>query len=352
MDSLFMKQAIKAAQRGRYHTFTNPLVGAVLVKDGKVIGVGAHLAYGKAHAERNAIDHCQNAGELFNSTLYVTLEPCDHEGKQPPCTEAIIQKGIKKVVVAQLDPNPLVTGKGIKKLRLHGIQVVTGVEEQAARVLNQHYNFFYEQGRPFITLKQAVTLDGKVSISANDRTKLTGEKVWQQVHTERSAFQGIVAGSQTVLTDDPYLLSSIKSDYPPVRIILDRRGRLFSQPQLNIFQDSQSPVWLFTERKSHQMFPPHVTVFEMKHAAIQNVIAEVTKQGLQSLYVEGGPTVHDTFLASGLWDELITYITPKVIGGDSLASFSSKRQAAAVTQLTQVSTVQIGQDYRISGRRK
>ncbi len=190
------------------------------MKGNQVLAVGAHLAYGDAHAEKVAIDYlCDTPEKLLNSTIYVTLEPCDHHGKQPPCTEAIIAAGIRQVVVGQVDPNPIVSGQGIKKLRDHGIHVLVGVLEEEVRNLNRHYNYFFEKKRPFVALKQAISLDGKLAL-LNQRTRLTSEYVVQKVREERANYQAILVGSQTILTDNPKLTSAI-NDFPFYRVILD-----------------------------------------------------------------------------------------------------------------------------------
>src|SRR5699024_10932322 len=230
----------------------------------------------------------------------------------PPCTQAIIDSGIKQVVIGQLDPNPLVSGKGKEKLELHGIKVITGVLETEVRELNPFFNCFYEQNRPYITLKQAITLDGKLSLPA-ERTAITGKDTYEYVRKERNHYQGILVGSQTILTDNPFLLGRDQTLHP-IRMILDRRGRLFDQPDLNIFKNQASPVWIFTEQKVDLSLAKHVEVIFEKNITVKSVIAELVKRNIQSLYVEGGAKVHDSFLNSGYWDEIITYISPKVIG--------------------------------------
>ncbi|EAG2306595.1 bifunctional diaminohydroxyphosphoribosylaminopyrimidine deaminase/5-amino-6-(5-phosphoribosylamino)uracil reductase RibD, partial [Listeria monocytogenes] len=246
MHNEYMRLAIAEAKKGRYQTFTNPLVGAVIVKEQRVIAKGAHLVYGQPHAERNAIEQCHSSEDLINSTLYVTLEPCNHQGKQPPCTQLIIDSGIKKVVVGQLDPNPIVAGQGKRFLENQGIDVLVGIEETEVRRLNPHYNFYHQHQRPYVALKQAITLDGRIAHDAQTRSAITGSAVWQKVHQERGDYQGILVGSQTVLTDDPTLLTTIETSFPPIRIVVDRRGRTLSQPQLALFADDSAPVWIFT----------------------------------------------------------------------------------------------------------
>lgn len=345
-----MMLAIQEANRGKGKTFTNPLVGAVIVSGDKIISRGAHLKYGEPHAEKNAIDLCKTPEKLINSTIYVTLEPCDHEGKQPPCTQAIIDAGIKSVVVAQLDPNPLVAGRGIQKLTENGIQVMIGVKENEARALNPHYNYFFEMQRPYIALKQAVSLDGKIAL-AGQRTQLTNALATKKVHEERADYHAILVGSQTVLLDNPNLTTN-KGRFSPLRVVLDRRGRVFRCKDLKIFRSSEVPVLIFTEINTiHQELPNHVEVFSAPAVTISFVISELKNRNIQSIYVEGGSTIHDAFLAGDDWEELITYVTPNILGGNSLSSMSSARNIAEVTKLKQIEMEKIGDNIRISGKR-
>ncbi|MDT2751554.1 bifunctional diaminohydroxyphosphoribosylaminopyrimidine deaminase/5-amino-6-(5-phosphoribosylamino)uracil reductase RibD [Enterococcus thailandicus] len=351
MHERFMKKAILAAEKGRGKTFTNPLVGAVIVKGNQVLAVGAHLAYGDAHAEKVAIDYlCDTPEKLLNSTIYVTLEPCDHHGKQPPCTEAIIAAGIRQVVVGQVDPNPIVSGQGIKKLRDHGIHVLVGVLEEEVRNLNRHYNYFFEKKRPFVALKQAISLDGKLAL-LNQRTRLTSEYVVQKVREERANYQAILVGSQTILTDNPKLTSAI-NDFPFYRVILDRRGRVFEHENLAVFQDETAPVLIFTEQSEIcRTLPKHVEVIYLPKVLISEVLTKLGERLIQSVYVEGGAKIHDAFLASACWEELITYVAPKILGGDSVASMSSSRHVEKVTELNNVTVQALDNTIKIVGSR-
>lgn len=348
MHEQYMKLAIEAAKQGAGKTHINPLVGAVIVHDDTVIATGAHLAYGQAHAERNALAACSALEKLSEVTMYVTLEPCNHQGKQPPCTQAIIDSGIKCVVIGAPDPNPVVAGSGVKRLRQYGINVIEGILTEEARALNPHYHHFFEQQRPFVALKQAMTLDGKIAV-ANQRTALTGDEVYERVRQERGEYQAILVGSETVLIDDPSLLAT-DSEFPPLRVVIDRRGRTLRQ-KLALFKRATSPVLIFTEVAAYGDFPKHVEVIQVRQLSIDKILAELTARNIQSLYVEGGAKMHDAFLASGAWDEVITYLAPKIIGGNATASMNSTRPETAVAELTDVTVEQLGADLRISGRR-
>ena len=350
MDNYYMSQAIAEAKKGFRQTYTNPLVGAVIVKDNHVIARGAHLQYGHEHAEKNAILHCQTPEELVDSTLYVTLEPCHHRGKQPPCTQAILAAGIKKVVVGQLDPNPLVAGKGLAFLKEEGIEVVTGVLEEEARGLNSHYNFYYENQRPYVVLKQAVSLDGKIAVLGK-RTALTDAETNRFVHDERDDYQSILVGADTVLIDKPRLLGAGTSLYPIVRVILDEAGRVFERRDLQIFTGDSAPILIFSKHKVIDL-PSHVKVIDLPEFSIANILRVLYDEKIQSVYVEGGAAVHDAFLNSGLWDEIISYVTPKLIGGNGKAAISSFRLVEEVLELQDFSCQKIGNTIRLSAKRR
>ena len=350
MHETYMAQAIEEAKKGFRQTYTNPLVGAVIVKDNRVIARGAHLQYGHEHAEKNAILHCQAPEELLNSTLYVTLEPCHHTGKQPPCTQAIVAAGIKRVVVGQLDPNPLVAGKGLEFLKSQGIEVITGILEKEARAINNFYNFYYEHKRPYVALKQAVSLDGKISL-LGERTALTDEETTRFVHDERDDYQAILVGAETVLIDNPRLLGAGTSLYPPVRVILDEAGRVFDHPDLQIFKEHSAPVFIFSRRQVAHL-PEHVNSINLPEFSIANILQVLYEARIQSVYVEGGAQVHDAFLTSELWDEVISYVTPKVIGGNGRAAMNSSRQVEEVQDLQEFSYQKIGNNLRLSGKRR
>ena len=349
MNTYFMNLALLEAKRGAKYTHTNPLVGAIIVKDNKIIARGSHLRYGCEHAEKNAISTCKTPEKLFNSTLYVTLEPCNHKGKQPPCTDSIIKMGISKVVVAQLDPNPIVSGKGIKYLQDNGIEVVTGILEREAYFLNYAYNLFHTEKRPYVALKQATSLDGKLAFT-NERTQITGKEVYDFVRNERDNYQAILIGAKTVLIDNPTLLGSNTSLFPPKRIILDAEGSIFEQSNLNLFKDSSSEVIVFS-KINYNNLPSHVTIITPEEFSIKEILSEIAKLGIQSVYVEGGPCIHDQFLASGCWDEVITYISPILLGGNNTSSFTSNRITNEKIQLHDTNVTKLGNDIRISGRR-
>ncbi|GGP11850.1 bifunctional diaminohydroxyphosphoribosylaminopyrimidine deaminase/5-amino-6-(5-phosphoribosylamino)uracil reductase RibD [Oceanobacillus neutriphilus] len=350
MDTLFMEQAIELAKLGRGNTYTNPLVGAVIMKDDAILATGFHQRYGEKHAEKIAIDQCEAPEDLIDSTMYVTLEPCNHTGKQPPCTQMIIDSGISKVVIAQLDPNPVVAGKGKAYLEAQGIQVISGILQEKAEALNKHYNYFHRRQKPYIVLKQAVSLDGKISVHPKQRTYLTGEEAYKRVHEERQYFQAILIGSGTILADNPKLLPDIITDFPPVRLILDRKGITLDFEKFQIYREAV-PIWVFTKNDSIKNTPDHVRLIADDDWTIAKVVDYLQKEGIQSVYVEGGSEIHDAFLSENMFEEVITYISPKLIGGNGVPAFSSKRGVLSAIPLTLQSVEAVGEDIRIVSRR-
>lgn len=327
IDQRLMGLAINQAQKAGPETWLNPRVGAVIVRNNRVLATGYTHKYGSIHAERDAISKL-SPKQLLNSTLYVTLEPCNHYGKQPPCSQLIMKSGIRRVVVAETDPHPLVTGKGIANLRAHGIKVQTGVLTARARQLNPHYNFYFRHHRPWVTIKQAISLDGKVSAKPGQRTAITNQAVYERVHRERAAYQGIVVGSETALVDNPSLLTTVETPFPPIRIVLDRRGRLGGYPDLKLLNDGHAPTWIFTSNPvlEKELRAAAAKVIVLKQCSIKNVVGEIAKRGLQALYIEGGPTVQQAFMQAGMADELITYISPQFLGEAGLSGLRSPKQ--------------------------
>lgn len=351
MDEWYMQKAIDLAKLGTGKTFTNPLVGAVIVKNNAIISTGYHRKYGEQHAEKMAIDQCATPEDLVDSTLYVTLEPCNHYGKQPPCSHAIVASGITKVVIAQLDPNPIVAGAGVTYLEQNNIEVVVGILQEQAEMINEHYNYFHRYGKPFITLKQAISLDGKIAQKDLMRTQITNSEANKQVHEERSQFQAILVGSRTVLADDPQLLTTGDTEYPPIRIILDRQGVTLDFQKFKLYQ-SDLPIWIFTGHHTANQIPNHVRLFKDDDWTIAKVVDALAKEGVQSIYVEGGAKIHDAFLANNLFEEVITYIAPKLIGGQGTPSFSSEREIETPIPLTFHAIEKLGADLRIVSRRR
>lgn len=347
-----MRMALTEAKKGANKTYRNPLVGAVIVKNKQVIASGYHQEYGGPHAEINAFKQLNNPEDCRQGTLFVTLEPCSHYGKTPPCVEEIIKMGICKVVIGELDANPLVAGKGVAILLNAGIEVEVGVLEQEVKEMNIFYRYFHQHKKPYITIKYGSTLDGKINQVEGQRAMITGSETWEDVQKERRKYQGILVGSQTVLVDNPLL--TIRSGeglgYPPIRIILDRRGRITEEFQL--IQEDSAPTWIFTSNPKSKKLEDneHVRVFIKNPWTLLDIVNCLAKHGVQSILVEGGSHVHDQFIASDLVNQVLVYIAPKIFGGTSLSAISSRETRPETSQLLVFQEIiQIGEDLKIRG---
>ncbi|MDY3090132.1 MAG: bifunctional diaminohydroxyphosphoribosylaminopyrimidine deaminase/5-amino-6-(5-phosphoribosylamino)uracil reductase RibD [Porphyromonas sp.] len=310
-NNIYMRRALELASLGYGTAQPNPMVGAVLVHDGRIIGEGYHHRYGEPHAEVMAIASVRDKDRhlLSESTLYVTLEPCSHYGKTPPCAELIIRSGIPHVVVAQLDPFPLVAGKGIDLLRQAGIEVELGCMEDEARQLNKVFNHRYQQTRPYILLKWAESEDGYMDAHRENHTQspILFSSPYQSrlVHKLRRDYQAILVGANTARLDNPSLTNRHWGERQPIRIILDWR---LSLPQdLRVFTDGASPTWvIYDERLSlgsgHQ--PTEQVRYLASAPSIKAVVELLTREGINSLLVEGGSRTLKLFLEADLYDEL------------------------------------------------
>lgn len=320
-DEYYMQQALNLATATKGQTAPNPVVGAVIVNNGEIVGLGAHLKAGKEHAEVHAINMA--GSKTHGATIYVTLEPCNHHGKTPPCTEAIIQAGIKEVVIASVDSNPLVSGSGIDRLQEAGIQVRTGILQEQANVLNEAFFHYIETGKPFVTIKQAVTLDGKTATRTGHSKWITSEASRRDVHRDRGLHDAILVGINTILADDASLTNRDgENSHQPIRIILDTRLRM--PIDRKVIQDGLSPTWIITgsEVTDSQLEPfkqDHVEIIRLSQPNIDldELLRVLGERNITSLYVEGGHQVHTSFLKTGNVNRFITYLSPKIVGGPS-----------------------------------
>lgn len=282
-DIFYMRRCLQLAANGLGRTYPNPLVGCVIVKDGHVLSEGFHQQYGGWHAERNAIlnfERQNSKSEIQNSTLYVNLEPCSHYGKTPPCADLIVESGIKRVVCCNDDPNPLVAGRGFAKLEAAGIEVVRHLLEEEGRELNRRFFTFMEKRRPYIILKWAESADGFMAPATKGRYWISNAHQTRMSHRLRTTEAAILVGSQTYLDDQPQLTPRHYSGRQPLRIVLDRRGRLDDVPE----------EWL-----------------HLRCQTLDEVMAELFARKVQSLIVEGGRKVLDAFIAEGLYDEVVVF---------------------------------------------
>lgn len=326
-EEQFMKRAIELAKQGAGWTAPNPLVGAVVVKNGRVIGEGYHRKYGELHAERNALAACTE--DPAGATLYVTLEPCCHYGKTPPCTEIIIEKKIAKVVIGSRDPNPKVAGKGARILREHGIEVVEDYMRKACDSLNPVFFHYITTKTPYVVLKFAMTLDGKIATRTGASKWITGEAARNHVHQLRGRYAGILAGIGTVLEDDPMLNCRIDGAHQPLRIILDshlripmgsrlvrsakeypllivcnesNRDREEGTSRIQKLEEAGAKVWTLPEKNGH----PDLNV----------LMQRLGEEKIDSVLIEGGGTVNEAALKAHIVHHVYAYIAPKIFGGE------------------------------------
>ena len=358
LDAQYMAMAIELAKTAEGQTSPNPLVGAVIVKDGQVIGMGAHLRAGEPHAEVHAL---RMAGErAAGATLYVTLEPCSHHGKTPPCADAVLAAGIRRVVIATLDPNPLVAGRGADKLRAGGVEVEIGVREQEAVRLNEVFFHFIQTKRPFVTVKTASTLDGKIASATGHSKWITGAAARDEVHELRRKHDAILVGVGTVLADNPELTAR-KEGKPygrqPVRVILD--SQLRTPLSARVAQTDLAKTWIFTtsrtpEAKREAFVEKGVTIIALDQPiTVEAVLQELGERGITSLLVEGGAEVNGSFLQARAVQKVISYLSLKLIGGQQAPTPFGGRGFSVMDEavmLTGTSIEQIDEhDLRIVG---
>ena len=328
--ALFMQRALELAERGKGQVRPNPLVGCVIVHEGKIIGEGYHEQYGGPHAEVNAIASVNDPQLLTEATAYVSLEPCSHWGKTPPCANLLVEKGIKSVVVATLDPNPLVAGKGVQLLRDAGISVTVGLLEQEERWQNRRFFCQQEKHRPYLILKWAQTTDRFVARENFDSKWISGTQSRQLVHQWRAEEQAILVGKNTALHDNPRLNVRDWSGNDPMRVVLDSKLEL--PANLHLF-DQQIPTLCYNTLKNETL--PNLEWVQLPELSLEALLADLQRRNIQSLLIEGGSQVLQQFLAADLWDEARVFTSPTTFG----------RGIAAPT-LTQVpaETYAVGED--------
>lgn len=315
-DVIYMQRCLQLAIKGRGCVSPNPMVGCVIVHDNKIISEGFHQCYGQAHAERNAILNCRYPELLSKSTLYVNLEPCAHHGKTPPCADLIIKKNIPKVVYGIQDPNPNVAGKGLKKLRDAGIQVVGPVLEEECRKLNRQFITAIKQKRPYVLLKWAQSKDGFMDIDRQKKPfqgsfRLTDEKLRLIDHKWRTEVDAIMVGTQTLLNDNPQLNARSWLPSHPTRIGIDRNRKL---PSHLFFLDGTSPTILYTtEPEKYSNIPQLTPVKINSNEPLQNILQDLHQRKIHSLLVEGGASLLESFLSANLWDEARIFTAPLLL---------------------------------------
>ena len=314
-----MRRAVELAKRGIGFVDPNPLVGAVIVKDGRIIGEGYHARYGELHAERNALLSC--AESAAGADIYVTLEPCCHHGKQPPCTDAVIAAGIRNVYVGSPDPNPLVAGKGVAILRDNGINVVENVLRGECDALNDIFFCYITKGRPYVIQKLAMTIDGRTATRTGDSKWITGELSRAHVHRTRKRAAAIMVGINTVLSDDPMLNCRAAEPSDPIRVICDSRLRIPLESKI-IKTALDIPTIIASVSRDEEKINrlraagAEVIITSGERVDLAALMKELATRKIDSVLVEGGATLHGAMLELGLCDLLQVYIAPKLIGGE------------------------------------
>ncbi|MGE0637715.1 MAG: bifunctional diaminohydroxyphosphoribosylaminopyrimidine deaminase/5-amino-6-(5-phosphoribosylamino)uracil reductase RibD [Bacteroidia bacterium] len=310
----YIQRCLQLAANGLGNVAPNPMVGCVVVLDDKIIGEGFHANYGDAHAEVNAINSVKNKALLKDATLYVSLEPCSHHGKTPPCSDLIIESGIKKVVIGCSDTNPLVAGKGVEKLKRAGVEVIIGIMEKEARKLNKRFFTFYEQKRPYIILKWAQTADGFIDRKRKDNTEpalqISNEHSRRLLHKWRSEEQAIMVGTNTARLDNPRLDVRLVSGKNPLRMVLDKNLELTEN--LNLFDGSQSTL-VFTSRKKDAKNTTTYISIDFEKDVLLQVMSVLHEKQIQSVIVEGGSKLLQSFIDEDFWDEARVFISDTFI---------------------------------------
>ena len=352
-DTIYITQALKLAKKGHGYTNPNPMVGAVIVRGDSVVGSGYHHQAGKAHAEIEALRSMK--GPALGATLYVNLEPCSHQGRTPSCVEAIIAAGVTRVVCSTLDPNPLVSGSGIARLRARGLEVSVGALSQEARALNEAFFGFHEKHRPFIAIKFAASLDGKIASSSHDSKWITNDKARQTARNLRQQYQAVLVGVNTVIYDNPHLGARIAGKPDPLRVILDSSLSIPKGSQ--VLRDAN--VLIVTTRRAAEakrkaLTDQGIPLFISKGDKIllTEVMKELYKREIISVLVEGGGTVLGSFVDSRLVDKVYAFYGPLIIGGTTSIAAVAGIGASTIKEslhLTNLTYKRINDSFMISG---
>ncbi|AJF29256.1 bifunctional diaminohydroxyphosphoribosylaminopyrimidine deaminase/5-amino-6-(5-phosphoribosylamino)uracil reductase RibD [Clostridium botulinum] len=321
MNEKYMELALELAKKGEGKVNPNPLVGALIVKDNEIIGSGYHEKYGEAHAEVNAINNATKS--LDGSTIYVTLEPCSHYGKTPPCVDLIIEKKIKKVIIGMLDPNPMVSGRSIKKLKDNDIEVIVGVEEEKCKKINESFIKYITSNLPFVILKSAISLDGKIATSIGESKWITSEESRRDGHLLRNKLSAIMVGINTIIEDNPELTCRIENGKNPIRVIVDSNLRIPLKSK--VVNNSDKLTIVATTKyadklKKQELINKGVRVIEIndknKKVDLKELMRCLGTLKIDSILIEGGGTLNFSALEENIVDKVRFYIAPKILGGE------------------------------------
>lgn len=358
MDKFYMNLALELAKKGKGRVNPNPMVGAVIVKNNKIIGQGYHEEYGKFHAEINAINSAKESVE--NSTMYVTLEPCSHYGKTPPCVEKIIESKIAKVVIASLDPNPLVSGTGVKKLIDAGIEVVTGILNDENKKLNEVFMKYIVKKIPFVIMKSAMSLDGKISTRTGESKWISCNESRENVHKLRNEVMGILVGVNTIIQDDPELTCRLENGKTLIKIIVDSSLRIPLNSKVIKDAYNHRTIIITTSLAKESI----VKELESKGAEIiiakskdnrvdlNDMMKKLGELNIDSILLEGGATLNFSAIKEGIVDKLQVYIAPKLIGGilsKTPVGGDGVEKLKDAYQVRDMSLEMVGEDILIEG---
>ncbi len=359
-EEKYMRRAISLARRGSGRVNPNPLVGAVIVRDGEILGEGWHECYGQLHAERNAIAHAKEAGNrLEGSTIYVTLEPCCHYGKTPPCTEAIIEEKIARVVVGSDDPNPKVAGKGFARLREEGIEVITHFLKEECDAINDVFFHYIRTSRPFVAMKYAMTMDGKIACHTGHSQWVTGEESRAYVQKLRNHYKGIMVGIGTVLADDPTLNCRMEGGRNPVRIVCDSHLRIPLDCRLVRTAGEYPLIVACVEgadpEKRTALTRAGAEVIPLPACGgsldLNFLMDELGERRIDGILLEGGGTLNAAALEAGIVQKAYCFIAPKIFGGAEARSpveGKGKDRADEAWRFRKISVEEFGEDLLIT----
>ena len=359
-DRQYMKMALELAQKGMGFTAPNPMVGAVIVKNGRVIGQGYHRKYGELHAEREALAACTEEPE--GASIYVTLEPCCHYGKQPPCVNAILEAGIRRVIIGSSDPNPLVAGKGIRILKDHGIEVTENILKEECDKLNEAFFYYIQNKKPYVVMKYAMTMDGKIAAYTGESKWVTGEAARIHVQEQRLKYTGIMVGVGTVLADDPMLTCRLENSRNPVRIICD--SHLRTPLTSKIVRTAETiPTILASSSKDQQKIKNYeemgcqvLYVPEKNgHIDLNRLMELLGAAKIDSILLEGGGSLNWSALESGIVQKVQTYIAPKLFGGEEAKTPVEGKgfpDPASAELLKNSEMIRLGDDFLIESEVK
>jgi len=348
----YMEIALQLAEKGRGHVSPNPLVGCVIVKRGKIVGKGYHRKYGQDHAEINAIRSA--AKKANNATMYVNIEPCSHWGKTPPCTEKVVEAGIREVIVGMEDPNPLVDG--YKELKFRGLKTKIGILREEAKKLNEIYMQYSKSKKPFVILKLAMSLDGKIATSTGDSKYITSKEARKFVHQIRNDVDGVMVGINTITRDNPILDSRLVNGKNPIKVILDsslkisERSKVLKDPGKVIIATTKKAP----KKKVNKLHQKGVTILTLKpkHGLVdlKELMKELGKSEITSVMIEGGGELSGNAIKEGIVNKILMFTAPKLIGNglNPIKNLGVKKVEKAI-KLKNISTSRIGKDIMVEG---